>query len=49
VSLLPGEERTLVARWSSPAALPVLEVSGWNVARTIVGAGERRLQEALEA
>ena len=36
VSLLPGESRTLTARWRSedaPGATPAVVVDGWNVAR----------------
>lgn len=36
VSLLPGESRTLTARWrhdDAPAATPTVVVDGWNVAR----------------
>ena len=35
VSLLPGEARTLTARWRSedaPGATPAVAVDGWNVA-----------------
>ena len=36
VSLLPGETRTLIARWraeDAPGATPTVAVDGWNVAR----------------
>jgi exo-1,4-beta-D-glucosaminidase len=36
VSLLPGETRTLTARWrpeDAPGAIPTVAVDGWNVVR----------------
>ena len=50
VTLWPGESLTLTARFAAPgAAVPVVEVSGWNVpARSVPLAVESRTAAAQE-